>query len=224
MKILIIEDELDNSLLLKRSFEYLSFVVDVAEDGEKGSYIARTNDYDIILLDNILPRKTGFQICRELRESGRTVPIIMLSVKSEIPDKVTLLENGADDYVTKPFSFKELLARIQAVLRRPPIVENNHLTVEDIVLDINKRQVSRGGKLIYLTRKQFLLLEYLLRHKGTVVSRGEIMEHVWNMDADPFSNTIEAHIRNLRNKIDTNRKHRLIKAVPGRGYKIDSKK
>lgn len=224
MRILIVEDEKETRESLKSNLEQESFAVDTAEDGETGSYLARTNDYDLIILDNILPQKEGFEVCEDVRKAGKHTPIIMLSVKSEVHHKVDLLHCGADDYVTKPFSFRELIARIRAILRRPRMVDGDILSVGDLTMDIARQVVQRGGKNIYLTRKEFMLLEYLMRNRARVMSRGMIMEHVWNADSDPFSNTIEAHILNLRKKVDANHKVKLIHSVSGRGYKIDVEK
>ncbi|TSC89203.1 MAG: two-component system, OmpR family, copper resistance phosphate regulon response regulator CusR [Parcubacteria group bacterium Gr01-1014_3] len=220
MRILIVEDEKQIAQFLRAGLEAESFAVDVATDGERGSFLARTNDYDLIILDNILPKKTGLQVCQEVRKEGKSVPIIVLSVKSEVSTKVELLNSGADDYLSKPFSLEELMARVRALLRRPPKVEGDILQIADLVLDNKKQVVKRGAKEVYLTRKEFALLEYLLKNAGAVLSRGMIMEHVWNMSADPFSNTIESHILSLRRKIDTNVKKRLIHTIPGRGYKL----
>jgi DNA-binding response OmpR family regulator len=223
MRILIIEDSKEITNFLKLSLEGEQFVVDVAEDGEKGSFWARTNDYDLIILDNILPKKTGLEVCEEIRKSGKTMPIIVLSVRSETLTKIQLLNAGADDYLIKPFSFEELLARIRALLRRPKVIESEILQVDDLTLDTKKCLVKRGKKEeIYLTRKEFMLLEYLLKNSGSVLSRGMIMEHVWDMNVDPFSNTIESHILSLRRKIDIPGKKKLIHTVSGRGYKIDA--
>ncbi|MSR71465.1 MAG: response regulator transcription factor [Candidatus Taylorbacteria bacterium] len=224
MRILIVEDDDDIVELLKIGLVEDGFVVDIARTGEKGSYVARTNEYDLILLDNMLPGKNGYQICKELRSSGNNTPIIIVSVQAEINDKIALLECGADDYVTKPFSLNELIARIRTVLRRPTKIESEILNIDDLTLQSSTQQVLRGKKIIYLTRKEFLLLEFLLKNKGNVVSRGMIMDHVWNAETDPFSNTLEAHILNLRKKIDIGGKRKLIHAIPGRGYKIDTHK
>jgi DNA-binding response OmpR family regulator len=147
----------------------------------------------------------------------------MVSVKADIPEKVLLLREGVDDYMTKPFSFEELLARIQAILRRPQLIQSAILEIDDVTLNTRSQEVTKGGKAVYLTRKEFSLLEYLLKNKGAVISRGTILEHVWNIEGDPFSNSIETHIRNLRKKIDS-KLVPLIHNVPGRGYKIDLKK
>jgi len=219
MRLLLIEDEKGIVNFLKPSLEAECFAVDVAPDGARGEYLALTNDYDLIILDNILPQKSGREVCEALRNKGKSVPILMLSVKSETTSKVDLLNAGADDYMTKPFSLSELLARIRALLRRPKALEGERFALGDILVDGKKHLVKRGEHEIYLTRKEFMLLEYLLRNHGSVVSRGMIMEHVWDMNADPFSNTIESHIRSLRRKLETPR-HKFIQTIPGRGYKI----
>jgi DNA-binding response OmpR family regulator len=223
MRILIVEDEQAILNFLKKSLESECFAVDTTMDGEKGSFLARTNDYDLIILDNMLPKKEGVQVCKEIREAKKTVPIIMLSVKSEVSTKVDLLNAGADDYLTKPFSLEELLARMRALLRRPKPMESEILKIEDLVLEPKKQTAKRGNKEVYLTRKEFILLEYLMKNQGIVLSRGMIMEHVWDMNVDPFSNTIESHILSLRKKIDVGAKEKLIHTVPGRGYKMDTK-
>lgn len=222
MRILVVEDEKGIQDFIKVSLEAECFVVDTADDGEKGLELARTGNYDAIVLDNMMPVKTGLEMIQELRSEGNITPIIMLSVKSEVMTKVDLLNAGADDYLTKPFSFYELLARIRALMRRPKKMESEVLKLDDLVMDTKKHLIYRGEESIHLTRKEFILLEYLLRNQGTVLSRGMIMEHVWDMNADPFSNTVESHILNLRKKIDLDGKKKLIKTISGRGYKIDA--
>lgn len=219
MRILVVDDDTDIASFLKKSFEAEAFAVDVAHDGEKGLFAARTNTYDLIVLDNILPKKTGLEVCAELRREGQKIPIIMLSVKSEIPEKVDLLNAGVDDYVTKPYSFEEVLARVRALLRRHSSFDNAVIEADDLLIDTVSHEVKRGNKDVYLTRKEFALLELLVRNKGKVVSRGMIMEHVWDMEGDPFSRTIEVHILNIRKKIETGSR-KLIHNIPGRGYKI----
>ncbi len=220
MKILIIEDDISIRNVLRLSLETKGFVVDEAEDGDIGSYLARTNSYDAILLDNVLPKKMGGHICKEIRESGITTPILMLSGKQEVLTKIQLLNSGADDYITKPFSFDELLARMAAVLRRPSVIKHNVLKIRDLEINFSSQTLKKNNKNIYLTRKEFSLLEFLSNHKDSVVSRGQILEHVWEMSVDPFSNTIETHIMNLRKKLkDT--KRTLITSIPGRGYKLN---
>jgi DNA-binding response OmpR family regulator len=220
MRILLIEDDDNIRHTLKVSLEAEAFSVDTACDGERGSYFARTNEYDLIILDISLPYKNGYEVCEEIRHAQKTIPIMMLSVLSDTQQKVRLLNLGADDYMTKPFSYRELLARMRAILRRPYRMTSEVMQVEDLILDTMKQKVVRGEHSVYLTRKEFSLLEYLMRHQGLVVSRGMLMEHVWNAESDPFSNTIEAHILNVRKKIDDMNKRRLIQTIPGRGYRI----
>lgn len=221
MRILVVEDQFEISNFLKLSLEAECFSVDVASDGEQGSSLGRTNDYDAIILDNLMPKKSGLEVCQEIRKKGKTTPILVLSVKSDVSTKVQLLDAGADDYLSKPFSLEELLARVRALLRRPEQIKGDLLKVNDVVLDSKKQTVRVGDKEVYLTRKEFMLLEYLMRNQGTVLSRGMIMEHVWDMSADPFSNTIESHILSLRRKIDIGKREKLIQTVSGRGYKVD---
>lgn len=221
MKILIIEDEAEIAKNLKTNLEIEFFAVDMAADGETGLFMALTNEYDLVILDNTLPRKSGVEVCREIRLHKKDLPIIILSVISETEKKIELLETGADDYLTKPFSFQELLARIRAVLRRPKRMQDEILSIDDLEIDLRKNIVKRAGEEIHLTRKQFMLLEYLMRHPGAVVTRSMLMEHVWETDVDPFSNTIETHILSLRRKIkNKDNQSELIHTVPGRGYKI----
>lgn len=224
MRILVVEDDLDIRDFLKMSLEEQCFSVDTTADGERGLHCAKSYAYDAILLDHVLPKKDGLKVCKEIRGAGITTPIIILTVQSSLRLKVDFLNAGADDYITKPFSLEELLARLRAVLRRSPKVSKSLLTIADLSLDRNKQKVIRGKKEIYLTRKEFSLLEYLMEHSDTVVSRGMILEHVWNKDGDPFSNTVEAHVLNLRKKIEWGKKKRLIHNLPGRGYKISIKK
>ncbi len=220
MRILLVEDEPKIANFIKQSLEAEYFAVDVAEDGEQGSHLAHINEYDLIILDNLLPKKEGIEVLREVRTSGITTPILILSVTNEALKKVDLLNTGADDYLTKPFVLSELLARVRALLRRPKPIESDMFTIGDLVLDAKKYTVRRGKKDIYLTRKEFMLLHYLMQNEGTVLSRGMILEHVWDMNTDIFSNTIESHMLSLRKKIGDSGKSRIIQTVPSRGYKI----
>jgi two-component system, OmpR family, response regulator len=224
MRILLVEDDKDIGQVLKMQLESECFAVDIASDGEQGSYMARTNVYDAVILDWVLPKKLGPEVCAEIRASGKTMPIIFLTVSSEVASKVQALELGADDYLTKPFSFQELLARLRAVLRRPTQMTSDTLSVEDLTMDVSRQTVQRQQEEIHLTRKEFMLLEYLLRNKGSVISRAELLEHVWDSSVDIFSNTIESHIVSLRRKLNDSRRKQLIHTISGRGYKIDSKK
>ncbi len=223
MKILLVEDDKSIAQLVRDSLSSDAYTVEVAEDGNEGGFLARSYDFDFIILDNSLPKKSGLTLCKEIRASGKSVPIIFLSVNNDVDTKVAALESGADDYMTKPFSMAELKARIKALSRRPKEMKSQDiLRVADLLIDTSKQIVLRGGEEVVLTRKEFRVLEYLLRNIGTVLSRSTIMEHVWTADSDPFSNTVEAHIRNLRKKINIGNKMDLIKNVPGRGYIIDN--
>lgn len=225
MRILIIEDDLDTASYIKTRLEEKCFAVDIETDGDLGLSAAKSNDYDLILLDYQLPGRNGFSVCTEIRKhqekSNLHTPIIMISVVNEVPHKVSGLNLGADDYIAKPFFFDELYARIQAILRRPNVRKESVFRVDDLILDTNRQKVTRGKASIYLTRKEFSLLEFLMKNESMVVSRGMICDHVWDTHVDPFSNTIEMHILNLRKKIDKNSKRPLIHSIPGRGYKID---
>ena len=220
MRILVVEDQEEIAFSLKQKLEGECYAVDTEYDGNRGFYRARTNDYDLILLDNMLPGKTGHEICSELREYKISTPIMILSVQSDIDMKVDLLNCGADDYLTKPFSFVELSARIKALLRRPRIMEEKNLTLGEMTLDHSTFSLIFKGKAAYLTPKEFMLIEYLMKNPGKVISRGMILEHVWDENADPFSNALETHILNLRKKIDPGNKDIFIKTVPGRGYMV----
>ena len=196
-----------------------SHVVDEAEDGERGSYFARINKYDLIILDNVLPKKMGKEVCREIREKGVQTPILLLSAKNDVNSKIDLLNNGADDYLTKPFSFEELKSRIKAITRRPQKIEDVIFMYKGIALNSDTHELRVNDRRVYLTRKEFSLLEFLMKNSGKVVSRGLMMEKVWDINIDPFSNTVEAHIGNLRKKI-SDKKKKIIINVPGIGYKF----
>lgn len=218
---LIIEDEVEIGEFLKKNFEKEGYTVDYSKDGEEGSFLARTNEYEIIIVDHLLPKKNGLEIVRDVRDELKSVPIVMLSVKGDIPHKIQSFTEGVDDYVVKPFSFQELSARVKALLRRPYNIKSAIYKIDDVTIDSSKQEVTKDGKRIYLTRKEFLLFECLVKEKGKVLSRGAIMENVWNMNIDPFSNTLETHILNLRKKIGKKTGKKLIKTIPGRGYRID---
>lgn len=219
MRILVVEDNPEMRSYLKMTLERESYVVDCADNGEKGSYMARTNEYDLVLLDNVLPQKMGLEVCKDIRKSEKNTPIMLLSVRSEIEEKTLHLDSGADDYLTKPYSHQELVSRIKALTRRQGVVNSAIFTIGDLTLNSLSHEVFKGKKEIYLTRKEFALLELLLRNKGKIVSRGTILEHVWEIDSDPHSKTVETHILNLRKKIGS-KKRQIIFNVPGRGYKI----
>ena len=217
MRILVIEDEKKIASFIKRGLKEEGHMVDVAYDGEEGYQLSGENDYDLILLDIMLPKRDGISLCRQLRDDGVTTPVLMLTAKDSVQDKVTGLDSGADDYLTKPFAFEELLARTRALVRkRSP--QATKLQVGDLVLDLISHRVTRAGREILLTMKEYALLEYLMRNAGTVVTRTMITEHVWDIDFDTSTNVIDVYINYLRNKIDSSQQHKLIHTVRGRGY------
>ena len=221
MKLLLIEDDIQLSTILKERLEGQCFAVDAVYDGEKGLYTAKINDYDCIITDYLLPKIDGRALVEELRAVGNITPILMLTVRNEMPSKVELLNLGVDDYMTKPYAFDELLARVNALLRRPKAYSEQTLQIDDLILNSGKHECKRGDEVIYLTRKEMMLLEYMMRNPGVVLTRSMIMEHVWDSDIDPFSNTIETHVMSLRKKVDSFKdKKKLITTIPGRGYKI----
>ncbi|MFA6081140.1 MAG: response regulator transcription factor [Patescibacteria group bacterium] len=224
MRILVVEDEHRIANSIKKGLEQERYAVDVAYTGPDGFDLASTEDYDGIILDIMLPEMNGIEICRQLRKNKIHIPILMLTAKGQTEDKILGLDAGADDYMTKPFSFDELLARIRALTRRKGTTVNTNLSVGDLVLDKKLFLVKRGNKEIKLSGKEFSLLEYLISNKNTIVTKDQIIVHVWDYDADILPNTIEVYIKNLRNKIDKpfNNKKPLINTVRGFGYKIGS--
>ncbi|OGD54413.1 DNA-binding response regulator, partial [Candidatus Beckwithbacteria bacterium RBG_13_35_6] len=210
---------------IKKGLEQETFAVDVAYDGEQGFDLASTEDYDVIILDLMLPKIDGMEICIKLRrEENIHTPILMLTAKGQLDDKVNGLNCGADDYLVKPFAFTELLARIRALVRRPKTSLDPVLRIGDLSLDTLSFEIKRGGKSISLSKKEFSLLEYLLRNKGKILTKDQIINHVWNYDADILPNTVEVYIGYLRNKVDRpfKDKPKLIKTVRGFGYKVSS--
>jgi DNA-binding response OmpR family regulator len=220
MRILVVDDDPDIRGYLKSNLEAECFLVDTAKDGEEATFLGRNKNYDVIVLDNHMPLKSGISVCRELRQFGNTSPILMLSVEADSARKADLLDIGADDYLTKPFLYKELSSRIRALLRRPHKSIPAVLEFDDLTIDTFNQTARRGKRRIYLTRKEFSIMEYLLRNQGNIVSRTKLLEHVWNDEVDSFSNTLEAHILNIRKKIDRSPKRKLIHTFPGRGYQI----
>ncbi len=220
MRILVIEDEKKITDFIKRGLKEEGYAVDVAYDGQEGHFLAKTNKYDLILLDLMLPKIDGLTLCKKIKEEDPATPIIILTAKDTVKDKVTGLDSGADDYLTKPFAFEELLARIRAILRKKDTKSPTKLQVDDLVLDLLTHKIRRGGKEIILTAKEYTLLEYLMRNAGTVVTRTMISEHVWDMNFDTFTNVIDVYINYLRNKIDADFEKKLIHTIRGRGYTI----
>ena len=221
MKLLLVEDNSAVRNVLRMSFQAEGYVVDDVEDGEQGSYYARINSYDCIILDNQLPKKSGKDVCNEIREANITTPIIFLSGLSQVTEKVACFYNGADDYVTKPFSFEELKARLNAVLRRPKNIKQNTYTLGNLTVYPDSHEIFKNESPLTLTRKEYALFLLLLEKKGKIATRGELMEQVWDMHLDPFSNTLETHILRLRKKIGDTKQRRIIKNISGRGYQIN---
>jgi len=221
MRILIVEDDKKVGAFLQKGLREEHYAVDVCRNGADALYIAQVNTYDVIILDVMLPGKDGFTVCREMRQNSIPTPIIMLTAKDSIEDKVIGLSEGADDYLTKPFSFEELLARIRALLRRSQDYKTKILKAGDLEMDPLRHLVTRSGKKINLTGKEYALLEYLLRNKGRVVTQSMIIEHVWDMNYEGISNVVNVYVNHLREKIDKNAKVKLIHTIRGHGYKID---
>ncbi len=220
MKVLIIDDDVELLEFLHAAFIHEGWQCDTAFDGQKGSFMARSNAYDCILLDYNIPKRKGDAVCSEIRDTGKYTPIMVISSIDETPTKVQLLNLGADDYVTKPLDYSEIVARVKALIRRPPTLEQDMVHIGELAIDMNRQTVTYNKKGVYLTKKEYGLLEYLVRNRGTIVSRGMIMDHVWNSESDPFSNTIEAHVRNVRKKLTEAGALNIIKNIPGRGYSI----
>jgi DNA-binding response OmpR family regulator len=222
MRALVVEDERKIANALKRGLEQESFAVDVSFDGENGLAMAMDEPYDIIVLDRMLPEIDGLSICEKLRKAGKNMPIIMLTAKDAIGDRVAGLNSGADDYLIKPFAFEELLARIRSLLRRPAQVISSVLTCDDLSLNTQTFDVQRNKKHITLTSKEFALLEYMLRNQKKVLTKETIISHVWDYDADILPNTVEVYISYLRNKIDRAfpKRPSLVHTLRGFGYKL----
>jgi two-component system, OmpR family, copper resistance phosphate regulon response regulator CusR len=218
MRILIVEDEKKAASFLQRGLQEESFVVDVAFDGDDGLFLAQSHPYDLLVLDVLLPKRDGFQVLQELRRQGNPCRVLMLTARDSLADRVRGLNNGADDYLVKPFAFAEFLARVRALLRRGqeeiPIVWRK----ADLTVDTRSRRVERGGRKIDLTTKEYAVLECLLRHQDTVVTRTQLAEQVWDMNFDSFSNVIDVTVYHLREKIDRGFAHRLIHTMRGTGY------
>ena len=220
MKILIIEDDKEISEALKEGLEDESYAVDTCLDGEEGYRTAAADEYDLIILDVMLPSMNGFEVCKKLRAEKNTTPILMLTARGQSQDVVRGLDFGADDYLPKPFNFDVLLAHMRAILRRPSQKLEEVLRVGDLVLNPSSKQVSRAGNEIKLTTKEYAVLEYLMRNEGKVLSKEKIISNVWDFDADVLPNNVELFIMFLRKKIDKPYKRKLIQTVPGFGYKI----
>jgi len=223
MRILIVEDERRLAAFLRKGFEAESMAVDVAPDGIEGAGLALEADYDAIILDLMLPGKDGIAVLKEIRAAGKSTPVLILSARGEVEDRIQGLNLGADDYLPKPFAFAEVLARVRALMRRPGTDAERGavIQVDDLVIDVLTRKVSRAGRSIDLTNKEFQVLEYLLRHKGRVLSRVLIIEHIWDMQFDGGTNIVDVVINRLRRKIDDGAKHALLRTVRGVGYVLE---
>ncbi|MDP4011897.1 MAG: response regulator transcription factor [Candidatus Roizmanbacteria bacterium] len=221
MRVLIVEDERRLSNIIKKGLVEDGFAIDQAFDGEEGQYLAESEQYDLIILDIMLPKLDGLQLCRELRKKNIKIPILMLTARSTTEDKVAGLDSGADDYLTKPFSFIEFRSRVHALIRRSHQEASPILSIEDLELDPLKHTTSRNSNPLTLTPKEFAVLELLMRHKGEVVSRTMIIEHVWDYNFDGMSNVVDVFVGTLRKKVDHASKKKLIQTVHGVGYKIE---
>jgi two-component system copper resistance phosphate regulon response regulator CusR len=218
LRILLVEDEPSAAKILAKGLRERGYAVDVSGDGIDAGYKASVNEYDLVILDIMLPRRDGLQVCSELRATGAEMPILMLTARDAIEDRIAGLDSGADDYLTKPFDYRELLARVRALLRRGPTKHQDTIELGDLKVDLQKRCVARDGQCVRLTPKEYALLEYLARRSGELVTRAEISEHVWDETFDPFSNLIEVYVQRLRHKIDAGHATRLIHTRRGEGY------
>lgn len=224
MKVLVVEDEHLIANSLKKGLEQEYYTVDIAFDGITGFDLASSGDYDIILLDLMLPGLNGLSVCRKLRHQNNHTPILILTAKSQLDDKIKGLNCGADDYLTKPFAFEELLARVRALSRRPQQTITKILTIADLSLNTSTYQVKRAQTTIKLSSKEYSLLECFLRHPNQILTKDQLIQHVWSYESDILPNTVEVYIRNLRQKIDIpfKNKKNIIKTVRGFGYKIEA--
>jgi DNA-binding response OmpR family regulator len=222
MRILLVEDESKVARFIARGLTADSFAVDTAADGTSGLDLATAYHYDLIILDLMLPEMSGTEILRRLRRKDTNVPVLVLSARDGVADKVGHLELGADDYLTKPFAFAELLVRVKALLRRGPVNRASVIRVGDLELDRLSRRVTRGGRLIELTAKEYALLEYLMSNAGRVLSRSMIIEHVWDQSFDGVFSIVDVYLGRLRSKIDQSADHKLIRTVRGVGYSISN--
>jgi heavy metal response regulator len=218
MRILLIEDDKKVASFIRKGLEEEGHAVDLAADGEAGLFMGLDHLHDLIILDVMLPKKPGFQVLRELRQAKVATPVLMLTARDTVEDKVQGLDAGADDYLTKPFVFAELLARVRALLRRSAEARSPRLQVGDLALDPATRSVTRGGRSITLTNREFALLEYLMRNAGRVLTRTAITEHVWDYDFDSGTNVIDVYVNYLRKKIDAGHEPKLLHTVRGAGY------
>ena len=218
MRILLVEDDRRIVRFVAKGLREQAYAVDVAGDGDDAFYKVSINDYDAVILDVMIPGRDGFQVCRDMRSAGIAVPVIMLTARDTVQDRITGLDSGADDYLIKPFAVTELLARLRALLRRGQVVRPATIRIADLLLDTRAQSATRSGRELSLTSKEYALLEYLAREGGRVVSRAEIAEHVWDENFDPLTNLIDVHINRLRRKVDNGFSTKLIHTRRGAGY------
>jgi len=218
MRVLLVEDDSRIAHFVAKGLREQSYAVDVSATGEEALYQVAINTYDLVILDVMIPAPDGFAVCKELRRTGHRMPVLMLTARDAVEDRIEGLDRGADDYLTKPFEFRELLARLRALLRRPNALQPATLTVSDLIVDTAGQAVTRGGKFVSLTAKEYALVEFLARNAGRVVGRAEIAEHVWDEEFDPFSNLIEVYVNRVRRKIDTKGFKSLLHTRRGAGY------
>jgi two-component system copper resistance phosphate regulon response regulator CusR len=223
VKLLVVEDEAKPAAYLKKGLSEHGFVVDVAANGEDGLHLARGGGYDLIILDILLPGRDGWSVLGELRRSGDQTPVLLLTARDAVEDRVRGLELGADDYVIKPFAFSELVARVRTLLRRSPARQPEYLQVADLSLDLVRRRAVRGGRRLELTPKEFALLALLVRRTGEVLSRTLIAEQIWDMNFDSDTNVVDVHVRRLRSKVDDPYARKLIHTVRGAGYVLEDR-
>ncbi|MEI6044079.1 MAG: response regulator transcription factor [Chloroflexota bacterium] len=222
MRILVVEDENSIAQFVSQGLREADFVVDVARNGRDGLEFALSAEYDVIVLDVMLPIMDGLTLLKELRKKGHTTPVLLLTARDEVEDRVAGLDAGADDYLTKPFAFPELLARLRALLRRPPLQAGTVLRLADLEMDTIKREIRRSGQLIELSQREYTLLNYLFRHPGQVLTRTQIAEHIWNFDFVNDSNVVDVYIGYLRRKIDRGFSPPLLHTVRGVGYRLSA--
>ncbi|MDO4169400.1 MAG: response regulator transcription factor [Lachnospiraceae bacterium] len=220
MRILLVEDESDLRRVLKKRLQKEKYVIDDCGNGLDAEDYINLTDYDAIILDGMLPGRDGLDILKNMRKKGNYTPVLMLTARDSIEDRVKGLDYGADDYLVKPFSFEELLARLRAIMRRKPVYISNNLVADDLKMDTNAKTVTRGGTVIELSSKEYMLLEYMLQNKNMVLSRARIQERVWGYDFEGGSNIVDVYIRYLRRKIDYGQPKKLIQTVRGAGYVI----
>lgn len=220
MRILLVEDEKAAAQVLAQGLREQGYSVDIAQDGEEGGYKAHITPYDLFILDVLLPRKDGLALCSDLRQAGHSTPILMLTARDTVEDRIAGLDHGADDYLTKPFEYRELLARIRALLRRGATQYIDAIDVGDLHLDLKSRRVTRAGHLLELTAKEYAVLEYLARRRDELVTREDLSEHAWDENYDPFSNLIEVYMLRLRRKVDAGHDLKLIRTRRGEGYML----